>query len=392
MPIQSRHGASVKADRFGINFHFKFIEFRAIRSIPSLIETVNEYLDVAGIRINGGRPWDIAVHDERFFPAVLSEGALGLGESYMDGWWDCGDLSQMFCRLLKAYPDRRWGASWRVAAVILKAKMINRQRKSQAARNVHVHYDLGNDLYRNMLGQWMLYSSANWEHARNLSEAGEAKLDFVCRRLNLQAGQRVLDIGCGWGGFAKYAAEKYGVQVVGVTISNQQAALARQLCSNLPVEIRYLDYRELDDKFDQIVSLGMFEHVGYKNYRRYMEIVHRCLNRGGRLFLNTIGSIESGYCINSWTDKYIFPGGMMPSMAQIGLAIDGLFVMEELQDWAEFYDRTLMSWFENFHSNWNILKTHYTEQFYRMWKYYLLSSAGAFRAREIQDWQIVLLR
>lgn len=356
----------------------------------NLQREVESALGIADVRINGGRPWDLVVHDDRFYTRVISGGALGLGESYMDGWWDCAELAQLFCKLLKAHLDRRVSINWVIVLAYLKARIANRQGQLRAAENAHRHYDLGNDLYRNMLGRWMLYSSANWEHAASLDEAGEAKLDFVCRRLNLRPGQKVLDIGCGWGGFAKYAAQKYGVQVVGITISAEQASLARQLCSDLPVEIRYQDYRELNDNFDHVVSLGMLEHVGYKNYRRYMEIVHRCLKPGGLFFLNTIGANESGYCVNPWTDKYIFPGGMLPSIAQLGAAIDGLFVMEELQDWAESYDRTLVTWFENFHASWNKLKARYSERFYRMWKYYLLSSAGAFRCKAIQDWQIVL--
>jgi cyclopropane-fatty-acyl-phospholipid synthase len=243
-----------------------------------------------------------------------------------------------------------------------------------------------------MLGRWMLYSSANWQRAVTLDEAAEAKFDFVCRRLNLRPGASILDIGCGWGGFAKYAAQKYGAHVVGITVSCEQERVARELCSDLPVEIRYEDYRELKDKFDHVVSLGMFEHVGHKNYRQYMKTVHDCIKPNGLFFLNTIGATESGYFLNTWTDKYIFPGSTLPSIAQIGAAIDGLFVMEELKDWAEFYDKTLMSWFQNFHANWNKIKSRYSDQFYRMWKYYLLSSAGAFRSRAIQDWQIVLSR
>ena len=237
---------------------------------------VESALGIADVRINGGRPWDLVVHDDRFYTRVISGGALGLGESYMDGWWDCPELAQLFCKLLKAHLDRRVSINWVIVLAYLKARIANRQGQLRAAENAHRHYDLGNDLYRNMLGRWMLYSSANWEHAASLDEAGEAKLDFVCRRLNLRPGQKVLDIGCGWGGFAKYAAQKYDVQVVGITVSAEQANLARQICSDLPVEIRYQDYRDLNDRFDHVVSLGMLEHVGHKNYRRYMETVHRC--------------------------------------------------------------------------------------------------------------------
>ncbi|MBZ5503315.1 MAG: cyclopropane fatty acyl phospholipid synthase [Acidobacteriia bacterium] len=357
---------------------------------PSLRKKVEDTLALADVRIGCDRPWDLVVHDDRFYTRVVLQGSLGFGESYVDGWWDCAELAQLFCKLLKAHLDQRFSINGAAMLAYLKAKITNRQGKLRAVQNVRQHYDLGNDLYGNMLGRWMLYSSANWEQAANLDEAGEAKLDFVCRKLNLRSGQRVLDIGCGWGGFAKYAAQKYGVEVVGITLSVEQASLARQTCSDLPVEIRCHDYRELNERFDHVVSLGMFEHVGYKNYRRYMEIVRRCLKPEGLFYLNTIGANVSGCCQNPWTDKYIFPGGMLPSIAQIGAAVDGIFAMEELQDWAESYDKTLMAWFENFQANWDKLKVRYGDRFYRMWKYYLLSSAGAFRSKAIQDWQIVL--
>ncbi len=354
-----------------------------------LLSKVEGALAAADIGINRGRPWDLIVHDDRFYARVVSQGALGLGESYMDGWWDCAELSEFFCKLLKAHLDRKVRVNWSSALAYVKARVENRQAVSRAADNVHRHYDLGNDLYCNMLGRWMLYSSANWERAQTLDEAGESKLDFVCRSVGIRTGQKVLDIGCGWGGFEKYAAQKYGAEVVGITISREQASLAREICSDLPVEIRYQDYRELSGQFDAVVSLGMFEHVGYKNYRRFMEIVHRCLKPGGLFFLNTIGAQEPRRCANAWTEKYIFPGGVLPSIGQIGAAIEGLFAIEELHDWADFYDKTCVSWFERFDRNWNRLKDRYGERFYRMWKYYLLSSAGAFRSKSILDWQIL---
>ncbi|HUN61385.1 MAG TPA: cyclopropane fatty acyl phospholipid synthase [Candidatus Sulfotelmatobacter sp.] len=347
-------------------------------------------LQRANVRINGARPWDIVVHDPRFYSALVSRASLGLGESYMDHWWDCADLSEFFCHLLHAHLDRRLSLNWTAGLAFLRARIANRQAKSQATENVHQHYDKGNALYQNMLGRWMLYSSANWEHASNLDQAGEAKLEFVCKKLHLRSGQRVLDIGCGWGGFAKYAAQRYGVHVVGITLSTEQVYLAREWCADLPVEIRLQDYRELHEKFDHIVSLGMFEHVGHKNYRQYMHIVHRCLNPDGLFLLNTIGANRTSYSLNPWTDKYIFPGAMLPSVAQIGAAVDGVFVMEELQNWPGFYDRTLMAWYQKFQSNWNKLREAYSDRFRRMWEYYLLSSAGAFRSKAIQDWHILL--
>lgn len=208
--------------------------------------------------------------------------------------------------------------------------------------------------------------------------------------MGLKAGDHILDIGCGWGSFAKFAVEKYGVSVVGITISVEQAALARERCAGLPVEIRVEDYREVAEEFDHIISLGMFEHVGHKNYREYFKIASRCLKENGLFLLHTIGSNRSIFSTNPWTDKYIFPGGSLPSIKQIGKAIEKLFVMEDWHNFGPDYDKTLMEWFANFDHAWPNLREKYGDRFYRMWKFYLLMSAGAFRARYIQLWQIVL--
>ena len=351
-----------------------------------------ELLALAGVKINGDRPWDITIYDDRFYPKIIHWGSLGMGESYMDGWWDCQQLDQMICMLILADLEHRIPWDWKLAFHYLKARLFNLQRKRRARRNVRRHYDIGNDLYLNMLDQRMSYTCANWERASCLGEAQEAKLDLVCQKLQIARDSTILDIGCGWGSFAKFAAEKYGAKIVGITLSENQAQLGRQMCADLPVQIRVLDYRDLSGHFDHIVSLGMFEHVGYKNYRTYMEVVHRCLKQGGLFYLNTIGANQSVYVADSWIDKYIFPGGMFPSIRQIGASIEGLFRIEELQNWGPYYDKTLMAWFHNFHENWGKLKPRYGERFYRMWKYHLLASAGAFRARKVQDWQMVFSR
>jgi cyclopropane-fatty-acyl-phospholipid synthase len=353
---------------------------------------IEHCLSAAGIRINGDSAWDIQVHDQRFFPRTLKHGILGFGESYMDGWWDCGDLSETTTRILRARADRQFRFKWSFLLAYCKATLSNLQRKSEAPENIRRHYDIGNDLYTHMLGHRMIYSCDNWEHARDLDAAEESKLDFVCTSVGLKPGMRVLDIGCGWGGFAAYAAQKYDVEVLGITLSPKQAELGRKVCADLPVEIRVQDYRDLSEKFDRIVSLGMFEHVGYRNYRTYMKTVDRCLKENGKFYLSTIGSSTSSHCTNPWTDKYIFPNSMLPSMTQIGAAIEGLFAMEELRNWPDFYDKTLMAWWRNFQSSWASIAAKYGERFYRMWKFYLLSSAGCFRARYLQVWQIVLSR
>ena len=276
----------------------------------------------------------------------------------------------------------------------LKSKLFNLQSKARAFEVGEKHYDIGNDLYRAMLDKRMTYTCGYWKNAKTLDKAQEDKLDLVCKKINLKPGMKVLDIGCGWGSFAKFAAEKYKVKVVGITISKEQVKLGNEICKGLPVEIRFEDYRDLNEKFDRIVSLGMFEHVGPKNYREYMEIVSRCLKDGGLFLLHTIGSAEIIKALNAWIIKYIFPNGVVPSMENIVKSIDRLFVMEDWHNFGAYYDKTLMAWYSNFVKGWPKLhKEHsekYDDRFYRMWTYYLLSCAGGFRARKIQLWQIVL--
>ncbi len=349
-----------------------------------------EILSIAGIEINGNNPYDIKIHNEMFYQRVLNQGSLGLGESYMDGWWDCENLDEFFYRILYSKVDEKVKQNWKLLFKILSAKIFNRQSGARAFQIGEEHYDLGNKLYKNMLDKRMVYSCAYWKSAHTLDEAQEAKLDLVCKKLRLQPGMEILDIGCGWASFAKYAAEKYRVKVKGITVSKQQAELGKRLCQGLPVEIRLQDYRNISGKFDNIVSLGMIEHVGYKNYRTFMKVARRCLKDNSLFLLQTIGSNKSVNSTDPWIDKYIFPNGMSPSIKQIGTAIEGLLVMEDWSNFSADYDKTLMAWYENFNNNWNKIKSEYNERFYRMWKYYLLSCAGSFRARRNQLWQIVL--
>jgi len=346
-------------------------------------------LDLAGIRIDGPDPHDIRVHDPRLFGRVLAGGSLALGEAYMDGWWDCRRLDEFFARVLRArLDDRVRSRTWLWAA--LKARLLNRQTLRRAARMARHHYDLGNDLYRRMLDRRMIYSCGFWSGARDLDEAQERKLELVCRKLGLGPGMRVLDIGCGWGGAARYAAERYGVEVVGITVSRRQAELAREVCAGLPVEIRLQDYREVTGTYDRIFSLGMFEHVGPRNHRAFMEVVRRCLAPDGLFLLHTIGGNRSVRRTEAWMDRYIFPGSVLPSARDIAGAAEGLFVLEDWHGFGPDYDRTLMQWYRNFLDGWNELKSRYDERFRRMWTYYLLSCAGSFRARRNQVWQVVL--
>lgn len=360
-------------------------------SVNKYKSLVKELLSLADIEINGSNPWDIQVHDERFYKRALAEVELGLGESYMDGWWDVEKLDEMIYRIIRADLQNKVKRNIKIAFQLAGFYLINMQARHRAFIIGERHYDLGNDLFRNMLDKRMNYSCAYWKSAANLDEAQENKLELICKKLYLEPGMRVLDIGCGWGAFGKYAAEKYRVEVVGITVSKEQVALGKELCKGLPVDLRLQDYRDVNEKFDRIVSVGMIEHVGYKNYRTYFKVAEKNLKDDGLFLLHTIGEVRSTKSTDAWTHKYIFPNGMLPSIAQLAKAVEGLFIVEDLHNFGSDYDKTLLAWFKNFHNNWEKIKHKYGERFYRMWKYFLLSSAGAFRARnKNQVWQIVL--
>jgi cyclopropane-fatty-acyl-phospholipid synthase len=354
-------------------------------------ETVNKLFESVDIQVNGTRPFDIQVHNELFYSRVLSEKSLGLGESYMDGWWDCEALDQFCYQMLWGRIDKQVKVKNLAFLIhVLKAYFLNAQSKKRAYIVGTEHYDTGNDLFSLMLDQRMNYSCGYWQNAQNLDQAQINKLDLVCRKLHLKPGMKVLEIGCGWGGFAKFAAENYGVSVHGVTVSKEQMEYAQQSCSGLDTTFELKDYRELNTKYDAIVSIGMFEHVGYKNYRNYMEVARRCLEDDGLFLLHTIGRNTPSRSTDPWTNKYIFPNGMIPSPGQISKSAQGFFVIEDWHNFGQDYDPTLMAWNENFQKNYDSLKENYDERFKRMWEYYLLMCAGTFRARRNQLWQLVL--
>lgn len=350
-----------------------------------------DILALAGVNINGNNPWDIRVHNDEFYRRAITEGDLGIGEAYMDCWWDAEKVDEFIYQILRAQLDEKIQRKLSIRFRLLTARLFNLQSKRRAFIVGEKHYDLGNDLFQNMLDKRMNYSCAYWKDAESLDEAQENKLELICRKIYLKPGMHVLDIGCGWSAFGRYAAEKYNVEVAGITVSKEQAELGRKLCKGFPVDIRLMDYRDLNEKYDRIVSVGMFEHVGYKNYKTFFQIANKCLNEDGLFLLHTIGNNKSEDTLDLWSEKYIFPNGMLPSVAQIGKAIENLFVMEDWHNFGTDYDKTLMAWYNNFGKNWEQIKNKYSERFYRMWKYFLLSSAGSFRSRRRnQVWQIVL--
>lgn len=351
---------------------------------------IRDLLAAADVEINGNRPWDIQLHDSRFYDRALSQATLGFGEAYMDGWWDSAALDELICRLERANLPAKIRGDWRILWHGMRSRLTNLQSKSRAFEVGEKHYDLGNDLYQAMLDRRLNYTCGYWRNAATLDEAQEAKLELVCRKIGVTPGMHILEFGCGWGSFARYAAERYGAHVLGVTVSKEQVELGMQLCQGLPVELRLQDYREVQGQYDAVISIGVMEHVGYRNYRTYMEVTDRCLKPGGIAFFHTIGGNYSKTGGDPWGEKYIFPNGMIPSITQLAKAMEGRFVMEDWHNFGPDYDKTLMAWYANFERAWPALKERYGERFRRMWTFYLLSSAGGFRARVLQLWQVVM--
>jgi cyclopropane-fatty-acyl-phospholipid synthase len=350
-----------------------------------------ELMGYADIEINGKKPGDVQILDERTYKEAFSKGSLGLGEAYMNGWWESDDLYTLFSKILSSDIDKKVNPL-SLVPFYFRAKFLNMQTKEGSKKVIHEHYDLGNDLYEAMLDATMTYSCAYWKDAKDLNEAQRAKLDLICRKLGLEKGMKVLDIGCGWGGFAKFAAENYGVSVVGLTISKEQASLAKQRVKGLPVEIRIEDYRDAQGEFDRVLSIGMFEHVGRKNHRVYMKTVDRVLKPGGLQLLHTIGSYASDLPNDPWIEKYIFPNSQIPSLKEIAGAAEGLFIIEDVHNIRRDYIKTLFAWFDNFERNWPKLEAKYGDRFYRMWKYYLRFSASCFDSGRLQLFQVVLAK
>jgi cyclopropane-fatty-acyl-phospholipid synthase len=359
---------------------------------PAPPPMLRELAEEAGVRFNGDAPWDIQVFDERVYRMILSHGSLGFGEAYMAGLWGCARLDELFLRLLSIDAGERLGgwAQLRIMGETLRQSLLNLQSKGHAFEVGEQHYDIGNDLFEAMLDPTMSYSCAYWAEAGNLAQAQRNKLDLICRKLELAPGERLLDIGCGWGGLAQFAATHYGVEVVGITISREQRKLARERCAGLPVCIELMDYRDLTGSYDKVVSVGMFEHVGPKNYPTCFDVVGRVLKDDGLFLLHTIGSYTTSLTADPWIEKYIFPNGKLPSAGQMTTALEGRLLIEDWHNFGPDYDRTLMAWWNNFERAWPRLESKYGKRFYRMWKYYLMYCAGFFRSRQGQLWQLVL--
>ncbi len=361
---------------------------------------IRELFELAGIAIGGTGPGDIRVHDERFYERVLRDASIGLGEAYMDDWWEVDQLDVMIEKVMRANLKQKVKGSWHLRALTVKAILFNLQSKARSGGSVEAHYDIGNDLYTRMLDERMVYTCGYWagidyapgEQAKHLTRAQEAKIDLVCRKLGLEPGMRVLDLGCGWGGLASWAAEKYGCTVHGVTLSKDQVSLGNELWKHLPVKLELKDYRDVRGLYDRVVSVGMMEHVGPKNHRAVFEVIDRCMVDDGIAVIHTIANNRSLRHGTAFIEKYVFPNAVAPSMAQLGRAMEGLFIPEDMQNIGPDYDPTLMAWWDNFDRTYGEIRHRYDRRFYQMWKLYLLGAAGASRARDAQLYQIQLTK
>ena len=332
---------------------------------------------------------------------ILGRGGLyELGEAYMRGVWDCDDLPELMYRLVKEDPStniRFKKVSPRFISYVILDQLGNAQVGKGAYEVAERHYDLGNDLFSRMLDTvTMTYTCGYWKNARSLEDAQVAKIDLLCRKLKLRPGMRVLDIGCGWGNFAQYAAKHYGVSVVGLTVSKEQAELARERCKGLDVEIVLEDYQKYTGTFDRIVSIEMIEAVGRKNIPTFFKMVERCLVDKGLFGLQVISAESFSRYSKATLDQYIlwlrrriFPNGYLPTLPQLIQPARGNLVMEDLHNFSADYEKTLYAWAQRFEAAWPTLSEKYGEPFYRMWMFYLNGCEALFRARMVQLYQIV---
>ena len=353
-------------------------------------EKIQELLSTVDIQLDGSRPWDLQVKNDQLFGRILGQGSLGLGEAYMEGWWDCEDLDGMFYRIIRS-DIRSKVTTLKDKLFYIHAHLVNRQKGKRAFEVGEQHYDVGNDLYERMLDKNMIYTCGYWQDAKNLDEAQEHKLELVCRKLKLEPGMRVLDIGCGWGGAARYMAKHYDVEVVGVSVSKEQVNLANEKAKAEGVNANFIyqDYRDVNQQFDRIYSLGMFEHVGFKNYQEYFEVSHRCLKEGGLFLLHTIGHWKTSPKVDPWIERYIFPNSILPSSELISKHTASLFSIEDWHNFGLDYVTTLEAWDKNSKEAWADLPN-YDEEFQRKWHYYLMCCSAAFQSYRNHLWQIVL--
>jgi cyclopropane-fatty-acyl-phospholipid synthase len=349
----------------------------------------------AGITIGGNKPYDIHVHNEAFYDLVMTSGSLGLGESYIEKYWDCAQIDEFINRIIRADLSSEVGKDFKSLARIILAKVKNYQKASQSASDISEHYDIGDGWYESFLDNRMVYTCGYWKNATNLDEAQEAKLNLSCRKEKIEDGMHILDIGSGWGSYAKYVLENFkNVTVTGISNCKTHVQYATNTCKAYKnrVEFQLHDWGKIAGKYDAIASFGMFEHVGPKNYRRFMKKVYNSLSSDESLFLlHCISSNTATTSTDPYIQKRIFPGTVIPSVAGISKATDGLLKLEDWHLFGQDYDTTLMAWHNNFVKNFpELFKIgKFNERNFRKQVYYFCMCAGSFRANKNDLSQIV---
>jgi len=353
-----------------------------------------QLLASADIHLNGNRAWDIHINHPHLLTRLLKQGGVALGDSYMDGWWECQAIDQMLERAMRArlheklQTPRAWWES-------LRGRMRHSDSEGPSRIVGRMHYQVGNPVYQAMFDTHMTHSCAYWvEGAQTLEEAQLAKLEMICRKLQLKPGMRILDIGCGWGSFMRYAAEHYGVTVIGLTTSEGQLKLGQELAGSLPVQFEMTDYLQFNpdskSRFDRIVSIGLFDQLGAHNFSAFFQTAKRSLKDDGWMLLQTQGKTQRSGLLDAWDDKHIHPTGYIPRLDEVTQASEAHFVVEDVHNFGADHDRTLQQWHQRFEMAWPQLRLSHDERFYRMWRFHLLSSAASFRTRHKQMWQLVL--
>jgi cyclopropane-fatty-acyl-phospholipid synthase len=361
------------------------------RLARGVVERVLGRIDV---RLDGARAWDLRVTDERFFRSALLRGSMGLGEAYMDGWWQCGDLEELSRRLLVGGVEHRFRFLPTYVAPRVAARLVNQQSVARSRRVADEHYSMDNDLFCRFLGKYKNYSAAYFDlgagDLTDLDAAQARKLDLICRKLELKSSDHLLDVGGGWGELARYAASTYGCRVTSINISDEQIRFARDYCQGLPVEVRKCDYRDLDGRYDKIASIAMIAHVGYKNHRTFLRKMRDHLEPEGLMLVESTGNNTSLTQMDPWVDHYFFKGALFPSMAQLTAAAEGIFAIDDWHNFAPSYPHTLRAWNANFQREWPALRARYQEPTRRMFEYFFLMGSGAFHARVLEYWHLLM--
>lgn len=362
---------------------------------------IKDIFKIAGITLSdkpSNEPLTITVNNKQFYKNMVSNGELGFAESYMDGHWDCSDLSAITYQLLinlDKLENALMKQSLTVGASLLKqhiSRLFQYNTREISKKMIEVHYDIGNDLYEKMLGKTMGYTCAYYYKPNmTLDEAQIAKFELVARKLHLKEGMTVLDMGCGWGQQAKYIADKYKVTILAVSLSKEQINWANENNKSDRVTYKLMDYRDVKGKFDRVYSIGMLEHVGLNNYPVFFNKSYDVLKDDGILLVHFISTNPPKAKLSPFIDKYIFPNAYIPKKKDIiGSFLDNKWSLEDWQNIGVSYNTTLLAWYDNI-KDWKGLDN-YDKRFRRMWEFYLLGCASSFKAENDCLWQIVFTK